>query len=100
MNEEVKKPQEKVERAPRNNDSKNNKRRPKRTFDKPKSDLEEKVISFLARPFRSHLHKWHTTPFFLFRSPDTFFSALPETDCQWLPRNTLPTSATRKYPVR
>ena len=44
MNEEVKKPQEKTERAPRNNDSKNNKRRPKRTFDKPKSDLEEKVI--------------------------------------------------------
>ena len=31
-------------KRPRNNDVKNNKRRPKRTFDKPKSDLEEKVI--------------------------------------------------------
>jgi len=44
MNEEVKKPQENHERAPRNNDRKNNNRKPKRTFDKPKSDLEEKVI--------------------------------------------------------
>jgi len=46
MNEEVKKPQEnaKPERKFRNNDGKNNKRKPKRTFDKPKSDLEEKVI--------------------------------------------------------
>ena len=41
MNEETKKP---LEKATRNNDVKNNKRRPKRTFDKPKSDLEEKVI--------------------------------------------------------
>lgn len=41
MNEETKKP---LEKAARNNDVKNNKRRPKRTFDKPKSDLEEKVI--------------------------------------------------------
>ena len=44
MNEEIKKPQENAEKPARNNDSKNNKRRPKRTFDKPKSDLEEKVI--------------------------------------------------------
>ena len=47
MNEEVKMPQEnaKPERKFRNNnDGKNNKRKPKRTFDKPKSDLEEKVI--------------------------------------------------------
>lgn len=46
MNEEEKMPLEetKTERKPRNNDGKNNKRRPKRTFDKPKSDLEEKVI--------------------------------------------------------
>lgn len=41
MNEETKKP---LEKATRNNDVKNNKRKPKRTFDKPKSDLEEKVI--------------------------------------------------------
>ena len=45
MNEEIKKPQENAEKPARNNDSKNNKRRPKRTFDKPKSDLEDKVIS-------------------------------------------------------
>lgn len=44
MNEEVKKPQETRERKPRKNDDKNTKRRPRRTFDKPKSDLEEKVI--------------------------------------------------------
>ena len=44
MNEEIKKPQENNTRPARNNDSKNNKRKPKRTFDKPKSDLEEKVI--------------------------------------------------------
>ena len=45
MNEEIKKPQEKSVKPARNNDSKNNnKRKPKRTFDKPKSDLEEKVI--------------------------------------------------------
>ena len=44
MNEEIKKPQENSTRPARNNDSKNNKRKPKRTFDKPKSDLEEKVI--------------------------------------------------------
>ena len=42
MNEETKKP---LEKATRNNDVKNNKRRPKRNFDKPKSDLEDKVIS-------------------------------------------------------
>ena len=44
MNEEIKKPQENIVKPTKNNDSKNNKRRPKRTFDKPKSDLEEKVI--------------------------------------------------------
>ena len=46
MNEEVKKPQEnaKPERKPRNNDNKKVNRKPRRTFDKPKSDLEEKVI--------------------------------------------------------
>ena len=44
MNEEIKKPQENNTKPARNNDSKNNKRKPKRTFDKPKSDLEEKVI--------------------------------------------------------
>ena len=46
MNEEEKSLEENTtsERKPRNNDGKNNKRRPKRTFDKPKSDLEEKVI--------------------------------------------------------
>ena len=45
MNEEIKKPQENSVKPARNNDSKNNnKRKPKRTFDKPKSDLEEKVI--------------------------------------------------------
>ncbi len=46
MNEEVKMPQEnaKQTRKFRNNDGKNNKRRPRKTFDKPKSDLEEKVI--------------------------------------------------------
>ena len=45
MNEEEKKPLEnKEERKPRNNDGKKNNRRPKKTFDKPKSDLEEKVI--------------------------------------------------------
>ena len=49
MNEEIKKPQEKSVKPARNNDSKNNnKRKPKRTFDKPKSDLEEKVI-FIKR---------------------------------------------------
>ena len=44
MNEEIKKPQENAEKPARNNDSKNNKRRPKRTFDKQKRELEEKVI--------------------------------------------------------
>ena len=48
MNEEEKKPQETTtsEKKPAKTDGKNNnnKRRPKRTFDKPKSDLEEKVI--------------------------------------------------------
>ncbi|MBQ9854303.1 MAG: 30S ribosomal protein S5 [Bacilli bacterium] len=46
MNEEVKKPQEnaKPERKPRNTDNKKANRKPRRTFDKPKSDLEEKVI--------------------------------------------------------
>ena len=44
MNEEVKKPQENNERHPRNNDAKRPNRKPRRTFDKPKSDLEEKVI--------------------------------------------------------
>ena len=45
MNEEIKKPQENIVKPTKNNDSKNNKRRPKRNFDKPKSDLEDKVIS-------------------------------------------------------
>ena len=56
MTEEVKTPQveataeteksEKTERpARRNNDRKNNNRRPRKTFDKPKSDLEDKVIA-------------------------------------------------------
>ena len=55
MTEEIKKPQEttkvetaeKVERpARRNNDNKknNNNRRPRKTFEKPKTDLEDKVI--------------------------------------------------------
>ena len=46
MNEEEKMPQENTtsEKKPVKTDGKNNKRRPKRTFDKPKSDLEEKVI--------------------------------------------------------
>ena len=46
MNEEEKMPQEKTtsEKKPRTKDGKNVKRRPKKTFDKPKSDLEEKVI--------------------------------------------------------
>ena len=46
MNEEEKMPQEKTtsEKKPRNNDGKKNQRRPKRTFEKPKTDLEEKVI--------------------------------------------------------
>jgi len=46
MNEEEKKPQVETtsEKKPSKSDGKNNKRRPKRTFDKPKSDLEEKVI--------------------------------------------------------
>ncbi len=43
MNEEVKKPQEN-NKVTKNNDTKNIKRRPKRSFDRPKSDLEEKVI--------------------------------------------------------
>lgn len=45
MNEEIKKPQENIVKPTKNNDSKNNKRRPKRNFDKQKSDLEDKVIS-------------------------------------------------------
>ena len=55
MTEEVKKPQEennaqkteKTERPARRNDNKknNNNRRPRKTFDKPKSDLEDKVIA-------------------------------------------------------
>ena len=53
MNEEIKKPQEeatveKVEKtdrpARRNDNKKNNNRRPRKTFDKPKTDLEDKVI--------------------------------------------------------
>ena len=44
MNEEVKMPQETTERQPRNNDGKRPNRKPRKTFDKPKSDLEEKVI--------------------------------------------------------
>ena len=43
MNEEVKKPQEN-NKVTKNNDTRNIKRRPKRSFDRPKSDLEEKVI--------------------------------------------------------
>ena len=45
MNEEIKKPQENIVKPTKNNDSKNNKTRLKRNFDKPKSDLEDKVIS-------------------------------------------------------
>lgn len=47
MNEEVKKPTEETAevKAPRNNDNKRNSRRPHKTFDKPKSDLEDKVIA-------------------------------------------------------
>ena len=44
MNEEVKMPQENNEKHVRNNDAKRPNRRPRKTFDKPKSDLEEKVI--------------------------------------------------------
>ncbi len=44
MNEEMKKPQENRERSAKNFDAKNNKRKLRRNFDKPKSDLEEKVI--------------------------------------------------------
>ena len=44
MNEEMKKPQENRERSAKNFDAKNNKRKPRRNFDKPKSDLEETVI--------------------------------------------------------
>ena len=50
MNEEIKKPEETTEevatteKAPRKNDGKRNNRRPKKTFDKPKTDLEDKVI--------------------------------------------------------
>ena len=53
MTEEIKKPQEEVkveksektERPRRNDNKKNNNRRPKKSFDKPKSDLEDKVIA-------------------------------------------------------
>ena len=53
MTEEIKKPQEEVkvekteksEKPRRNDNKKNNNRRPKKTFDKPKSDLEDKVIA-------------------------------------------------------
>ena len=55
MTEEVKNTTETVEKvetseknerpAKRNNDHKNNNRRPRKTFDKPKSDLEDKVIA-------------------------------------------------------
>ena len=54
MNEEIKEPVEttekvaqveKTERPARKNDKRNNNRRPKRTFEKPKSELEEKVIA-------------------------------------------------------
>ena len=55
MTEEVKNTTETVEKvenseknerpARRNNDHKNNNRRPRKTFDKPKSDLEDKVIA-------------------------------------------------------
>ena len=55
MTEEVKNTTEQVEKvetseknerpARRNNDRKNNNRRPRKTFDKPKSDLEDKVIA-------------------------------------------------------
>mgnify|MGYP002513735751 CR=1 FL=1 len=44
MNEEVKMPQENNEKHVRNNDAKRPNRKPRKTFDKPKSDLEEKVI--------------------------------------------------------
>ena len=53
MNEEIKKPQEeatvekveKTDRPTRRNDNKkNNNRRPRKSFDKPKTDLEDKVI--------------------------------------------------------
>ena len=51
MNEEIKKPEETTEevatteKAPRKNDGKRNNRRPKKTFDKPKSEFEDKVIA-------------------------------------------------------
>ena len=52
MTEEIKEPvettetAEKVEKAVRNHDNKkNNNRRPRKTFDKPKSELEDKVIA-------------------------------------------------------
>ena len=38
------KPQETTEKQPRHNDGKRANRKPRKTFDKPKSDLEEKVI--------------------------------------------------------
>ena len=44
MNEEVKMPQETTEKQPRHNAGKRPNRKPRKTFDKPKSDLEEKVI--------------------------------------------------------
>ena len=50
MTEEIKEPvetTEKAEKPARNHDNKknNNNRRPRKTFDKPKSDLEDKVIA-------------------------------------------------------
>ena len=51
MTEVIKKPEEttekieKIEKTSRNNDRKNNNRRPRKVFDKPKSDLEDKVIA-------------------------------------------------------
>jgi len=51
MTEEVKKPQDNTENVDKNTkagrdfDNKKNNRRPRKTFDKPKSDLEDKVIA-------------------------------------------------------
>ena len=51
MTEEIKEPvettetAEKTDKPARNHDKKNNNRRPRKTFDKPKSELEDKVIS-------------------------------------------------------
>ena len=45
MNEEIKKPQENTNEVAKNTETKRNNRRPRKTFEKPKSELEDKVIS-------------------------------------------------------